>query len=55
MAAAVFAHARSGDVERAAALVEQIVTAEPLWRPAFARYEALGLLPPGVVDLVSDR
>jgi uncharacterized Ntn-hydrolase superfamily protein len=55
VAAAVFAHARNGDVERAAALVEQIVAAEPLWRPAFARYEALGLLPPGVVDLVSDR
>ena len=38
-AAAVFAHARNGDVERAAALVAEIVEAEPLWRPAFERYE----------------
>ena len=48
-AAAVFAHGRNGDVERAAALVAEIVASEPLWLPAFERYEALGLLPEGVV------
>ena len=48
-AAVVFAHARNGDVERAAALVAEIVAAEPLWRAAFERYESLGLLPAGVV------
>ena len=47
--AAVFAHARSGDLERAAALVAGAVEAEPLWLPAFRLYETLGLLPPGVV------
>jgi uncharacterized Ntn-hydrolase superfamily protein len=49
VAAAIFAHARNGDVERAATLVAEIVAAEPLWRATFERYEALGLLPPGVV------
>lgn len=48
-AALVFAHAINGDLERAAALVAEIVAAEPLWRAAFERYEALGLLPAGVV------
>ena len=48
-AAEVFAHARNGDVERAAALVAEIVEAEPLWRAAFERYERLDLLPEGVV------
>ena len=48
-AAAVFAHARNGDVERASALVAEVLAAEPLWRPAFERYEALGLVPPGIV------
>lgn len=48
-AAAVFAHARNGDDERAAALVAEIVAAEPLWRAAFERYETLGLLPEGIV------
>ena len=46
---AVLAHGRNGDVERAAALVAEIAEAEPLWLPAFERYEALGLLPEGVV------
>lgn len=50
VAAVVFAHARNGDVERAASLVAEIVAAEPLWRAAFERYELLGLLPPGVVS-----
>jgi uncharacterized Ntn-hydrolase superfamily protein len=49
-AAAVFAYGRNGDVERAAALVAEIVASEPLWIPAFERYEALGLLPEGVVE-----
>jgi uncharacterized Ntn-hydrolase superfamily protein len=48
-AAAVFAHGRNGDVEQAAALVAEIIAAEPLWMPAFERYESLGLLPEGVV------
>jgi uncharacterized Ntn-hydrolase superfamily protein len=48
-AAVVFAHARNGDMERAAALIAEIVAAEPLWLPAFERYERLGLLPAGVV------
>jgi uncharacterized Ntn-hydrolase superfamily protein len=47
-AAVVFAHARNGDVERAARLVAEIVEAEPLWLSAFQRYELLGLLPEGV-------
>jgi uncharacterized Ntn-hydrolase superfamily protein len=49
VAVVVFAHARNGDLERAAALVADIVAGEPLWRAAFERYEALGLLPAGVV------
>ncbi len=49
VAAAVFAHGRNGDVKQAAALVAEIVAEEPLWLPAFERYEALGLLPEGVV------
>ena len=32
-----------------AALVAEIVSSGPLWLPAFERYEALGLLPEGVV------
>ena len=48
-AAVVFAHAKNGDIERAAALVAEIVAAEPLWRAAFGRYETLGLLPEGIV------
>ena len=39
----------NGDIERAAALVAEIVAAEPLWRAAFERYETLGLLPEGIV------
>jgi hypothetical protein len=50
VAAAIFAHARNGDVERAAALVAEIIGAEPLWRSAFERYEELGLLPCGIVS-----
>ena len=54
-AAAVFAHARNGDLERASALVAEIVAAEPLWRAAFERYERLGLLPEGVVSAADGR
>lgn len=49
LAAGVFAHARNGDVERAAALVAEIVAVEPLWRASFERYEELELLPEGIV------
>lgn len=49
VAAAVFAHARNGDLERAAGLVAKLVEAEPLWRAAFEVYEHLELLPAGVV------
>jgi uncharacterized Ntn-hydrolase superfamily protein len=49
VAAEVFAHARNGDVEHAAALVAALVAEEPLWRGAYERYVALGLLPEGVV------
>jgi uncharacterized Ntn-hydrolase superfamily protein len=54
VAAAIFAHARNGDVERAAALVAEIVAAEPLWLPAFERYTELGLLPRGVVSIAGE-
>ena len=48
-AAEAVAHAKNGDLEQAAALVARVVADEPLWLPAFERYEALGLLPAGVV------
>jgi uncharacterized Ntn-hydrolase superfamily protein len=48
--AALFAHARRGDVERASALVAELVAAEPMSIPAFERYEELGLVPPGLLD-----
>ena len=51
-AAEVVAHAKNGDLERAATLVARIVADEPLWLPAFERYEALGLLPAGVVPSI---
>jgi uncharacterized Ntn-hydrolase superfamily protein len=53
--AAVFAHARRGDVEEAAAVIGQLVDAEPMSLAAFERYEGLGLVPPGVLDRVRDR
>ena len=52
--AAAFAHARRGDIAQAAAVLAGILAAEPQWRPAFERYEALGLVPPGVVGLLPD-
>jgi hypothetical protein len=45
----VFAHAKIGDIERPAALVAEIVAAEPVWPAAFERYATLGLLPEGIV------
>ena len=46
--AEVIAHAKNGDLVRAAARVAEIVAEEPLWLPAFERYELVGLLPAGV-------
>ena len=53
--AALFAHARRGDVEEATALIGQLVDAEPMSLAAFERYEGLGLVPPGVLDRVRQR
>jgi uncharacterized Ntn-hydrolase superfamily protein len=53
--AALFAHARRGDADAAAALIRELVDAEPLSLAAFERYEALGLLPPGLLDRVGGR
>jgi uncharacterized Ntn-hydrolase superfamily protein len=50
--AAAFAHARRGEVEQAAALLASLVRSEPKWRQVFERYEALGVLPAGVVALL---
>jgi uncharacterized Ntn-hydrolase superfamily protein len=53
--AAVFAHARRGEVDEAAALIGHLVDAEPMSLAAFERYEGLELLPPGVLDRVRQR
>jgi uncharacterized Ntn-hydrolase superfamily protein len=53
--AAAFAHARRGEVDRAAELLAELVATEPLALHAFERYERLGLLPPGVVELIDRR
>jgi hypothetical protein len=37
------------------ALIGQLVDAEPLSMVAFERYEALDLLPPGILDRVRAR
>jgi hypothetical protein len=50
--AALFAHARRGEADEAVALIRGLVEAEPLSLAAFERYEALGLMPPGVLDRV---
>lgn len=52
--AAAFAHARRGEPDRAAGLLAGLVRTQPLSRAAFERYEALGLLPPGTVDLLPE-
>ena len=53
--AALLAHARRGEADRAAALIAELVAAEPLSLAAFERYEALGLMPPGLLDRVRTR
>ena len=50
--AALFAHARRGEADEAVALIGELVDAEPMSMRAFERYEALGLLPPGLLDRV---
>jgi uncharacterized Ntn-hydrolase superfamily protein len=53
--AALFAHARRGEAGEAVALITELVDAEPLSMAAFERYEALGLMPPGLLDRVRAR
>lgn len=53
--AALFAHARRGEADEAVALIGELVDAEPLSLAAFERYEALDLLPPGLLDRVRAR
>jgi uncharacterized Ntn-hydrolase superfamily protein len=53
--AALFAHARRGEADQAVALLRELVEAEPLSLAAFERYEALGLMPPGVLERVRAR
>ena len=53
--AALLAHARRGEADRAAALIAELVATEPLSLAAFERYEALGLMPPGLLDHVRTR
>ena len=53
--AALFAHARRGELDEAVALIGELVDAEPLSMAAFERYEALGLMPPGLLDRVRAR
>ncbi len=53
--AALFAHARRGEADEAVALIGELVDAEPMSMQAFERYEALGLMPPGLLDAVRAR
>jgi uncharacterized Ntn-hydrolase superfamily protein len=53
--AAAIACARRGEIDRAAALLADLVAAEPLALEAFERYERLGLIPPGVLGLIPRR
>jgi uncharacterized Ntn-hydrolase superfamily protein len=53
--AALFAHARRGEIDKAVALIGELVDAEPLSMAAFERYETLGLMPPGLLDRVRAR
>jgi uncharacterized Ntn-hydrolase superfamily protein len=50
--AAIVVHARRGELDRAAALITELVAAQPLARATFERYEQRGILPAGVVELV---
>jgi uncharacterized Ntn-hydrolase superfamily protein len=53
--AALFAYARRGDADRAVALMRELAEAEPMSLQVFERYEALGLMPPGLLDRVRAR
>jgi uncharacterized Ntn-hydrolase superfamily protein len=53
--AALFAHARRGETDEAVALIGELVDAQPMSMEAFERYEALGLMPPGLIDRVRKR
>ncbi len=53
--AALLAHARRGETDEAVAMIRKLVDAEPMSLAAFERYEALGLIPPGVLDRVRER
>ena len=53
--AALLAHARRGDTDEAVALIADLVAAEPMSLAAFERYEALDLIPPGLLDRVRSR
>ena len=53
--AALFAHARRGELDEAVAIAGELVDAEPMSLEAFERYEALGLIPPGLLDRVRGR
>jgi uncharacterized Ntn-hydrolase superfamily protein len=53
--AAAIAWARRGELDRAAALLAELVAAEPLVFEAFERYERLRLIPPGVLGLIPRR
>ena len=51
----LFAHARRGEADEAVVLIGELVDAEPLSMAAFERYQALGLMPPGLLDRVRAR
>ena len=53
--AALFAHARRGETDEAVVLIGELVDAEPLSMAAFERYEALGLIPTGLLDRARAR
>jgi uncharacterized Ntn-hydrolase superfamily protein len=53
--AALLVHARRGDADAAVAVLRELVDAEPMSLAAFERYEALGLIPPGVLERVRGR
>ena len=53
--AALFAHARRGESDEVVALMRQLVDAEPLSMAALERYEALGLMPRGLLDRARSR
>ena len=53
--AALFAHARRGELDEAVAIAGELVDAEPMSLQAFERYGALGLIPPGLLDRVRHR